>query len=313
MGGDLVEQDEGRDAAHRRDQPGMGERQPDQQRLLLAGRGAPGLALLGAVAHDQVARLRPDQRAAGGGVAGAIVAQQGAKEFFGFERRALRRPERRFRLRARYRPRERASPSSRPAAISAASRSTVSRRAAATAMPSSAISRSAASSQIFSPRLSSSRRLRLRRARSIALDPRAMLAVHRQHQPVEKAPPLPGGAGEQPVHGRGEPDDADMVGEGAGRGNRLAVEAEFFLDAALGRRLERRSPVAADRPPRRSVPAIWRSRRSPPSRASSAVSARRRPRPGVKSEIASSRLVLPAPFSPESAAIGLETRRSSAA
>ena len=58
----------------------MGEHQPDQQRLLLAGRGAARLALLGAMQYDEIAGLRPDQGASGGGVAGAIVAQQGAVE-----------------------------------------------------------------------------------------------------------------------------------------------------------------------------------------------------------------------------------------
>ncbi len=66
------------------------------------------------------------------------------------------------------------------------------------------------------------------------IDAGAMLAVHRQHQPVEKAAALAGGAGEQAVHGGRQPDDADMVGEGARRGDRLAVDAETLLQRALG-------------------------------------------------------------------------------
>ena len=42
---------------------------------------------------------------------------------------------------------------------------------------------------------------------------------------VEEATPLAGGAEEQPVHGGGQPDDADMVGEGGGRAHRHAVDA----------------------------------------------------------------------------------------
>jgi hypothetical protein len=42
MRSDLVEQQERRDPGGRRHQPGVGEDQPDQQRLLLAGRAQGG-------------------------------------------------------------------------------------------------------------------------------------------------------------------------------------------------------------------------------------------------------------------------------
>ncbi len=56
-------------------------------------------------------------------------------------------------------------------------------------------------------------------------DAAAVLGIDGEHQPVEKAAALGGRAGKQPVHGRREPDDAQMIGEGGGRGDRLAIDA----------------------------------------------------------------------------------------
>ena len=52
-----------------------------------------------------------------------------------------------------------------------------------------------------------------------------MIRVDRQHQAVEKPAPLARRPGEQAVHGRGQPDEAQMVGEGARRGDGRAVDA----------------------------------------------------------------------------------------
>ena len=52
-----------------------------------------------------------------------------------------------------------------------------------------------------------------------------MLAVDRQHQPVEKAPPLRRSAHEKPVHRGRQPDHAKMIAEGGGRAHRFAVDA----------------------------------------------------------------------------------------
>ena len=41
------------------------------------------------------------------------------------------------------------------------------------------------------------------------------LGIDGKHEPVEKAPPLGGGTGEQTVHGRDEPDQIDIFGESA--------------------------------------------------------------------------------------------------
>ena len=142
-------------------------------------------------------------------------------------------------------------------------------------------------------------------------DPGSVIAVHRQHQSVEKAPPFARRAGEQPVHRGGEPDHAEMIGEDARRGRRLAVEPVFALRCAVAE-LQPGSQLQRRRRPRPRFRARPQSRHAPPSRAISASSARRRPRPGVNSDKASSRLVFPAPLSPARATIFEETRRSSA-
>ena len=51
-----------------------------------------------------------------------------------------------------------------------------------------------------------------------------MLAVDREHQPVEKPTPLRGCAQKQPIHCRREPDHAQMIAEGGGRVHGLAVD-----------------------------------------------------------------------------------------
>ena len=52
-----------------------------------------------------------------------------------------------------------------------------------------------------------------------------MAGVDRQHQPVEKPAPLARRTDEQPVHVRGQPDKAQVIGEGARRADRRAVDA----------------------------------------------------------------------------------------
>src|SRR5687767_4273467 len=53
MGDDLVEQQQRRESGHLGEQPGMGEHETDQQRLLLAGRGIGGWDTLGGEKHRQ--------------------------------------------------------------------------------------------------------------------------------------------------------------------------------------------------------------------------------------------------------------------
>jgi hypothetical protein len=110
---------------------------------------------------------------------------------------------------------------SRPARLAGAVRS---RRPAATATASSAVSCSTASSQCGS----GLGRLQQAVARAQAALQRrhaaGVLGVDRERQPVEKPPPLGRRADEQRVHGRREPDHAQMIGESRGGAHRLAVD-----------------------------------------------------------------------------------------
>ena len=89
MRGDLVEERERRDPRHLGDQARMGERKPDDQRFLLAGRRCSGRRLLGPMPDQKIGKMRPDQRAAGGGVAAAIVAQGLTVAVFRRQRRSV--------------------------------------------------------------------------------------------------------------------------------------------------------------------------------------------------------------------------------
>ena len=74
MSDDLVEQQHRREARHLGEQSGMGQHEADQQRLLLAGRGVGGRDVLGGIDDREVGQVRSVERAASGGVAGAVVA-----------------------------------------------------------------------------------------------------------------------------------------------------------------------------------------------------------------------------------------------
>ena len=72
MGDDLVEQQERCNARHLREQPGVRQHQPDEQRFLLAGRGIGGRDALGLIDNGEIAQVRTVERAAGGRVAGRL-------------------------------------------------------------------------------------------------------------------------------------------------------------------------------------------------------------------------------------------------
>ena len=64
-----------------------------------------------------------------------------------------------------------------------------------------------------------------------------MVGIDREYQAIEKAPALGRCAGKQRIHRRNEPDHAQVIGEGCGRADRLAVNPALALDhdAVLGR------------------------------------------------------------------------------
>src|SRR5579885_977765 len=63
-----------------------------------------------------------------------------------------------------------------------------------------------------------------------------MFRVDSEHKAIEKASTFGGSPGEQRIHRRHQPDHTEMVGEGCGRGDRLAIDATFALDYAVAGR-----------------------------------------------------------------------------
>ena len=134
------------------------------------------------------------------------------------------------------------------------------------------------------------------------VDAGAVLGMDREHEPVEEAAALAGRPAEQRVEVGRQPDETQIF-----RRRRRARSAGGAVDAAEAARpaLDRRRFEAGAE----AMLAVGgvdedgdrRSEPGPGLRAISARSARRRPRPGANSDSASSRLVLPAPFSPASA------------
>ena len=77
--GDFIEQKDRRFAAAFRDQLGMGEDEPEQKRLLLAGRGLRRGHSLGAVRNGEILPVRAFDRAARSGIPAAIACQSRRK------------------------------------------------------------------------------------------------------------------------------------------------------------------------------------------------------------------------------------------
>ena len=175
---------------------------------------------------------------------------------------------------------------------------TVSRRAAATATPAAAIWRSSAREPGRVDPAGAQQLGPLAQGMGIARELRRMRRIAAHHQPIEEAPPLAGAVQEQPVHRRGQPDHGHDFGQ-----RRLAQRRRCRRSARSGARARRRwaRPVRiSTAPPGASRRAMTDQGPAPPLRSISPRRARRRPRPGARNEIASSRLVLPAPFGPVS-------------
>ena len=204
--------------------------------------------------------MRAVERAAGGGVARAVVLQQSAVAVLDLDRAVHAAAVSPSSRRARSRRREIPAPAPRGGAR-AGSRLTVSARAAATATAISAVSCSTASSQCGSLRGVFQQAV-ARAQRSLERsDAAGMLRIDREHQAIEETAALGGRAVEQRVHGRHQPHHAQVVGEGRRRGHRFAVDAAFARRAPNPRR-------PADRCRCRAWPgpACLRSRPTPPRR-----------------------------------------------
>ena len=181
--------------------------------------------VLRAVAHEQVGGLRPDEGAPGGAVAGAVVAQDGAVAVLGIDG-------------GKASPRALSISPSRPIVAKGKGESSVAGFEDQGGQP---LHRLAAGG---GDRDGEFRHLALqgiepetvvgvllehpvaRAQRPLQrVHPRAVLRIDREHEPVEKAAPVAGGAAKQRVEIGGQPDDAQVLGEGRGRGGRRAVDA----------------------------------------------------------------------------------------
>ena len=250
--------------------------------------------------HDrEIGQMRTVERAAGGGVARAAFAQE--------RRGSDPRPRSRAAvgeasldpaLRVRSAANGNAESSSRAGCERSLQAFHRLGAQAATATASSAVSCSTASSQCASglrlfqqPVARAQGSLERRHAAR-------MLGIDRQHQPVEKAPALGGRPGEQLVHRRRQPDHAQMVGEGRGRADRLRGRCGICASVAGFAGGGGSMPVpSVARPSAPSISADTAQDAVAFARSATSSSvARRRPRPGARNEIASIKLVLPAPF-----------------
>ena len=94
-----------------------------------------------------------------------------------------------------------------------------------------------------------------------------------------------------------EPHHAQMIGEGRRRGDRSRGRSGICATSAKSSPAGGSMPVPrVARPSMPSISADTAQAPSPSEKANSSMVARRRPRPGASNEIASIRLVLPAPF-----------------
>ena len=208
--------------------------------------------------------MRPVERAAGRGVARAVVLQHRAVAVLDLDRGMVAAAAFSIQPSSAMSAEGKAASCARRAPPAGAARSP---RAAPRPRPRARRSRARRRrASARSGRGSSSSRLRERSERSSADDAAGMLGVDRQHQPVEKAPPLGGRPDEQPIHRRREPDDAQMIGKGGRRATGSRSMRHWRLRAVS-------SPAGGSMP----VPSVAR-----PSAPSTSAATAQEPSPSLK-------------------------------
>ncbi len=208
----------------------------------------------------------------------------------------------------------------RGAAAASSSRATVSRRAAATATPCSAIRPSSAVEPGRIGRaLVGEETGALAHRLLIGRDAMGVRRIEPIDQPVEKAAPRRRRLGEQPVHLRRQPDDAEMLGQGGLRARRAAVDLHDAALAGVARGVAAGADLrgaARTRYRRRDRPGARRQRGRPRRRHAAvdlAQAGAAQAAAGARNDTASSRLVLPAPLGPVSTTgRGSKARRAAA-
>ena len=230
-----------------RDQPRMREHKPDQQRLLFAGRSIARRQFPWRHRRPRVGQVRAVERAPGGGIARAVVAQHGAVALFDLDRRIGGRASpssRRGRSRPGERPSRVAACEHAPRGGSPSRRAT--RRPPPQAPPSRARRRRAIAGRgaFFQQPVARAQRALER------VDPAACSASTASASRSRKRR-RSDGAPANSVSMAGEPDDAQMVGEGGRRTDRLSVDPAGARrrphrpSGALDAGAERREPECA--------------------------------------------------------------------
>ena len=244
----FIEQQQRREARHLGDQPGMGQHEADEERLLLAGRGVGGGDAFRAMHDVEVGEMRPGERAPGRGVARAALAKLAAIAVLDRDRgllhehrlhpaveRDLGPGKRRVRVLAGI---ERA--------LQAAHRLGAPGRDRDPDLGGLVLDR--VEPVRIGPRLFEQPVARAQRALQ-RVDAAHVLRVDREHQPVEETAPFGRRSCEQLIHLRRQPHDAQVIGEGRGGADRLPVDAALaqraFLGAGLDAGAERRQPERA--------------------------------------------------------------------
>ena len=218
MGGDLVEEDHRGLAGELRHEARLGEHQADEQRLLLAGRAGLRRHLLRRVTNEKIGEMRAEEGAAGGGIARALGGEECAIAILDLAGGAAVEVALERAGEGDLGGRERAPPP--PPAIRAAVRLAHSRRAAAIATPSSAISTSIAASQALVRRRLGEKPVAPAHRLLEGVEARAVLAVDGEHGAIEEAAALGCRAGEEAIHRRRQPEDAEMLEQRFGRTRR---------------------------------------------------------------------------------------------
>ncbi len=184
-----------------------------------------GRHVLGRMADEKVGAVRADERAAGGGILAALVAEESAGSAPRLRRRQIRRGRPRGCRRARSQPPGTASGRRRPAIMAAASADPFAPRGGD------------GDAELGHLRLDRIEPGRIRRRLGEEPVPpahrplegvgaAAVGLVDGEHRAVEKAPPVGRRAGEQAVHRRRQPEHAEVVEEGVRRGGRGMVDLD---------------------------------------------------------------------------------------
>ena len=232
MGGDLVEQDQRRDPAHRPHQPGMGQHEADQQRLLLAGRGGRRRHVLGAVAHDEVAGLRPRQGAPGRTVPRAAAREGEAEAILRLDRRPDRDEVVEVAFEPQRRPRERLRVVARlvDQPIQAFRGLAAGKSHGDPEFGDLALDRiepAAVVRTLLEQAVARAERPLHRR------DAGAVAGIDREHEPIEEAAAVAARPAKQAVEVRSQPDHAQEFREGDRRGRAGPVDPAQPADAAV--------------------------------------------------------------------------------